>query len=187
MPLDTLSLTDIQGQNTVVPGVAGWDATINEFMANMLGGRMNIGLLTRIPNLTLTTTGINLIIAPPGWIVMPTMVSVLSRLTTSGWSNDRLNIDVRGQGFSAGAYWTQNANMTRLNDATPQRPRLLNLHPRPDGVDADMGGDNPRAFPILDGDLDSSSGCNVLYADPTATFPVAVDLFVWGSAWPKDD
>lgn len=184
-----IAFSDLINGPSVVPGAGGWDATINNFIANMRGGMMNFGLLGRMMNMKPDTgaSGSALVVAEPGWWVMPYLVGVQPINTAEAWGGKGLYITVGSQGGGTYLNWAGVWGSTIVNVADLLNgsgyPQMICVQPSPGAAGA-HDSFTPQAFPVLDGDHPNLFKL-CAYAN-LSTIPFA-NYFCWGAAWPKSD
>lgn len=188
-----IAFADLINGPTVVPGAGGWDATLNQFIANMRGGMMNFGLLGRLMNMRPQSgsTGSALVVAEPGWWAMPYLVGIQPINSAESWSGKEISITV---GSPAGTEnppnhldWAGNGgsdpvDLSDLFDSNGQ-PKMICVQPSPTAVGS-HDSFSPQAFPILDGDHVNLFKLCVINESGT---PPLANYFCWGAAWPKSD
>lgn len=183
-----IAFADLINGPSVVPGAGGWDATINNFIANMRGGMMNFGLLGRLMNVKPDTgsSGTALVVAEPGWWVMPYLVCVQPLNTAEAWGGKEISITVGSPGGTHLDWGGDGgSNLVDLSDLfnASGHPRMIGAQPSP-GASGAHGSFAPQAFPILDGD--HADLFKLCVQANTSAIPYA-NYFCLGMGWPQDD
>ncbi len=180
MTITPLSLSDILTSPTITPGLGGWDGQIMQHMSDMRAGRMNMGLLARLPETILSGTGTTLITVPTGYICVPWLVLIVPENTTS-WVGREIEFSIE----SAGSHWAgpiAAGTRIRLDDLGATGKRCLVVGPRPD-ADLAFGEQYPQSFPFLSGD---DATIQTFRATADTTLPPAT-YSVYGMCWPTTD
>lgn len=188
MPLENIALTDIIQATQITPGLGGWDAVINAFMANERG-RQRYGLLSRIVGYQGTPNPVNLIVVPSGWRCAVSQVMIVADdgidpgvpLVEFGWET----------GFTPDNWTTGGGGSISLGDlsvASSEPQDCLFIHPFPGGNI--FPPTIPSSFfmpavPIGDGDNNSKRFFAMDLLGGTFTGPVSISCF--GMIWTKDD
>lgn len=168
MALQDISFSQIiAGQAQINPGISGWDAIINQFMADQ-HGRHGFGLLARwinVTNIPITAPGLVLITAPTGWRIFPLFIAA--------FGDPALNRTYEFLVQPGGAVWNDTVDMSNLDDAN----ELALIWP-----EAPVN-NPPASHAFLDGD--ASETFNVRINPSGASEPIS--LFIYGFSWQSSD
>lgn len=168
MALQDINFTQIiAGQAQINPGIAGWDAIINQFMADQ-HGRHGFGLLSRhinVNTIPVNLPGFVLITAPVGWRIFPLFIAA--------FGYPALNRTYEFLVQPSGEVWNPAAQMTNQDVA-----RTLALIWPEAVVNVP-----PAAHAFIDGD--ATETFNIRINPSGATEPI--DLFIYGFAWQTND
>lgn len=189
MPLENIALTDIIQATQITPGLGGWDAVINAFMANERG-RQRYGLLSRVvghgPG---SPDPVNLIVVPSGWRCAVSQVMIVADdgvdpgvpSVEFGWETGNFPDNWLNAGGGS-------ISLTDLSVASSEPQDCLFIHPFPGGhlfpssIPANLA---LPAVPIGDGDNANKRffAMNVI----SGAFAATVSISCFGMIWTKDD
>lgn len=191
MPLENIALTDIINATQITPGLGGWDAVINAFMANERG-RQRYGLLSRVvgygpggPN------PVNLIVLPSGWRCAVSQVMIVadegidpgSPFVEFGWESGNAP-----DNWTTGGAGSGTISIGDLQVASSEPLDCLFIHPFPGGnifPPSIAAGFPMPAVPIGDGDNNAKRFFAMDIV--SGSFSANVSISCFGMVWTKDD
>ena len=167
MALQEISFSQIiAGQAQINPGIAGWDAIINQFIADQ-HGRHGFGLLARfinIANIQGGAPGTVLITAPVGWRIFPMFIAAFSPSPLLGTYSFLVQ--------PSGAVWNGNVAMTNLDDTN----ELALIWPEA------VVNNPPASHAFIDGDAVETFNIR-----QTSGSQETISLHIYGFSWQSSD
>lgn len=171
MAFADIALSELVNAAPISPGLGGWDAPLNQAIADVRSGRFSLGLLSRVlainpPN---SSSGTTILTVPEGYYCIPTMLVVAN---ASGAAHGAVTIDVHlGSGaMPATANFLDNFSISGISGSTS-----LVLAGRPA---------NTAAYSLGDGDVSARSIVQI--RKNTAT-TMSLNLWLFGHVFPKSD
>jgi len=169
MALQNILFSDIiSGQAPINPGIAGWDALINQFFSDQ-HGRHGFGLLARligVASIPTSPPGQILINPGTGFRLFPLVILIFG----DPGAADSYEFSVQPTG---GADWHSSVSLTNLSVAN----RLLAVFP--EGFSAGT----PPERPFVDGDASETFNIRRLGGGGGDV----LDFFIYGMAWQSAD
>ncbi len=192
MALESITLPEIINAPQITPGLGGWDAVINSFMANN-AGRQRYGMLSRIANYNGTPDPINLIVIPSGWLCSVSQIFIVPEGSADpgtadlqfGWDSQTSPDNwLPGSGASE-------VNISDLSVVAGRPQDCLMIHPFAGGT-IFPSSYTPSlilpAVPIGNGDRETGADSRYFTMNRTGgSFTGLVHISCFGMIWPKED